>query len=122
MENTKVSPFLSQQGIRDIAALRDGIKLLAETMKREEALLASLEDMAVAALKTGTVEAGPLSISLDEVTGRSSPKWKEEYVDHMVTEHAASREAIEKEMKVKYPGKVSEKLVLSETATVQVVI
>lgn len=112
--------MLTQQRLKEIVSLREGVKILADTLKREEAMLAELEALAMSFVKEGAVEPGSLTAAVNEVTGRSSPKWKEEYVDHMIAEHNLDKDSIEKSMKVKYPAKVVEKLAVSEIIQIRV--
>lgn len=112
--------MLTQKTLKDIVAMREAVKILAETLKREQAMLAELEALAMDDVKNGEMEAGALLASVAEKVGRSSPKWKEEYVDHFIAEHGLSKDAIEKAMKVKYPAKVSEELAISEVIPLKV--
>jgi hypothetical protein len=107
---TATKKVLTESDAQLILMQRQRVEDLKQELKREQAALLAVEAETMAAVKAGARITGLANFAVVEETGDCRPKWKEEYVSHMVSEHAADPKVIESEMKLKYPGKDKEVL------------
>ncbi len=114
MKKNPIQVIIPESELSSIQELREKAKTLAEDLKILNKQLAEAEKSVIKQLGEGAVCRGAWNaiVNVETVTGRSAPKWKEEYVAHMVAEHHLKQEDIEESMKNKYPAKTGLESVL----------
>jgi len=98
------------QDVVDIRARLKQAKALVKDLEAQEAILAG-DVMKLLADNVPCV--GKMQAFIDQKDGRSTPAWKEEYITHMMAEHKAIKKQIEAAMKLKYPAKPKDVLVIA---------
>jgi|SRR5688572_290492 len=99
-----IKKVLTETDLRVILAAQERIEKQEKALKEERALLAQLEKEAMLAIQNGAKIEGELSAYIGSEPGKCSPKWKEEYVAHMVAEHKVDEKAFVAEIQAKYPA------------------
>lgn len=108
------SKSVQQRELEEVERRREEVRCLRAQLRDAEAAVAQRERDLIERLKAGAAVRGRLAAVVSTVAGPSCPSYQEELLAHFEQSHGVARELVLAEVRKRWPGKVSEKLVIAE--------